>query len=465
MGIRFRRRLTLFPGVRLNFSKSGISATFGFPGASVNIGKQGAFLNTGIPSTGIYARTRINDSFSKADDSFPKNGQFINKEYQNNVEYFQPKLEGEIKSVSNDNVTSEGLKGLKETFLAALQEEILIKIELKAAHENLYNAQKRFNRFKIIPFAKYIFKKCFIARENDLKEKNDIILELKEQLSLCKVDLKYELDDIYKSIYDELKTSFDNLLKCEYVWDLVAQQDVDKHTTRSAAHYSFVRKNVAIGYKNISFINSKYDAFYFQNANGADLFIYPGFIVLYTSKEDFGLIDFKDLNIDYIYQKFIEEENIPSDSQVVGKTWSKVNKDGSKDLRFKNNYELSILAYGKLHFNSESGLNELYMFSNTEASKVFSDIYLQYKSELFGHSNTNKRQETKASSEKVNWALEVLDVPKGATAAQIKTAYYDLIKKYHPDKVDNLAEDFKILAETKTKELNEAYKILLSSES
>ena len=456
MGVRFRRRLTLFPGVTLNFSKSGISTTFGVPGASVNVGKDGVFFNAGIPGTGIYTRTKVGDPFSKNDQSQDDNSKSKN-------EYFQPLSEGEIKSASNDSITSEGLKGLKETFFAALQEENTLKAELKSANEYAFKAQKRFNRFKLIPFAKHIFKNGFNSRKNDLTEKNDIVAELKEQLALCKVELNLELNDDYKSIYSDFKSAFENLLKCEFIWDLVTQLNVDRYSTRSAAYQSVERKKVKFGYKNISFINAKYDAFFLQNANGADLFIYPGFVVLYTNKEDFGLIDFKELNIDYLYQRFIEEEKIPSDSQIIDRTWAKVNKDGSRDLRFKNNYQIPVLAYAKLHLNSVRGLNELYMFSNSESPRSFSDIYSRYKSTLLGHSKTNQKQVTKSSSDKINWALKILGLTTNATPEQIKSSYYDLIKKYHPDKVDGLAEDFRNLAETKSKELNEAYKILLST--
>jgi DnaJ-class molecular chaperone len=34
--------------------------------------------------------------------------------------------------------------------------------------------------------------------------------------------------------------------------------------------------------------------------------------------------------------------------------------------------------------------------------------------------------------------------------------------QYHPDKVNNLADDFKELADKKTKEINEKYEILLA---
>jgi len=57
--MRFRRRAKLFPGVYLNFRKTGISTTLGVPGASINFSKQGTHLNTSIPGTGIYDRQKI----------------------------------------------------------------------------------------------------------------------------------------------------------------------------------------------------------------------------------------------------------------------------------------------------------------------------------------------------------------------------------------------------------------------
>jgi len=55
---------------------------------------------------------------------------------------------------------------------------------------------------------------------------------------------------------------------------------------------------------------------------------------------------------------------------------------------------------------------------------------------------------------------EVLGVGRNATKEEIRDAYRELIKKYHPDKFrDN--PDMKALAEEKIKEVNEAYKYLL----
>ncbi|MEZ0535927.1 DnaJ domain-containing protein [Caldicellulosiruptoraceae bacterium PP1] len=55
---------------------------------------------------------------------------------------------------------------------------------------------------------------------------------------------------------------------------------------------------------------------------------------------------------------------------------------------------------------------------------------------------------------------EVLGLQKGATKEEIKKAYLEMVKKYHPDKYkDNPLKD---LAEEKLKEINEAYNILMN---
>jgi hypothetical protein len=64
MALRFRRSIKLAPGLKLNFSKSGMSVTAGRRGASINYGARGTYLNTGIPGTGLYSRERIGSSSS-----------------------------------------------------------------------------------------------------------------------------------------------------------------------------------------------------------------------------------------------------------------------------------------------------------------------------------------------------------------------------------------------------------------
>jgi Protein of unknown function (DUF4236) len=51
---RFYRRMSIFPGLSLNVSKSGPSLTFGMRGAHMTVGPRGVRKTVGIPGTGFY---------------------------------------------------------------------------------------------------------------------------------------------------------------------------------------------------------------------------------------------------------------------------------------------------------------------------------------------------------------------------------------------------------------------------
>lgn len=53
MGFRFRKNITLIPGVRLNISKSGMSISFGGKGLTFNLGRKGARGTVGLPGSGM----------------------------------------------------------------------------------------------------------------------------------------------------------------------------------------------------------------------------------------------------------------------------------------------------------------------------------------------------------------------------------------------------------------------------
>ena len=59
-----------------------------------------------------------------------------------------------------------------------------------------------------------------------------------------------------------------------------------------------------------------------------------------------------------------------------------------------------------------------------------------------------------------NDPYEVLGVDRKASLDEIKKAYKHLAAKYHPDKVTHLGEEFRVLAEQRFKEIQEAYQEL-----
>lgn len=65
MGIRFRKSIKIAPGIRINLSKSGVSATLGRKGASLGVGKGGVFANLGIPGSGVFYRKKLGTPWGK----------------------------------------------------------------------------------------------------------------------------------------------------------------------------------------------------------------------------------------------------------------------------------------------------------------------------------------------------------------------------------------------------------------
>jgi hypothetical protein len=59
MGFRFSRRVSILPGLKVNFSGSGLSLSAEVRGAHIDIGPRGAYTSLGIPGTGLSYRQRI----------------------------------------------------------------------------------------------------------------------------------------------------------------------------------------------------------------------------------------------------------------------------------------------------------------------------------------------------------------------------------------------------------------------
>lgn len=57
MSFRFQKRIKLFPGVRINFSKSGVSTSLGVRGARMTFGRGKTRTTIGIPGTGLSHTT------------------------------------------------------------------------------------------------------------------------------------------------------------------------------------------------------------------------------------------------------------------------------------------------------------------------------------------------------------------------------------------------------------------------
>lgn len=371
--MKFRKRVKVFPGFSLNFSKSGISSTIGVPGASINFSKKGTYLNSGIPGTGFYDRQKIGgtsnnvNAFTTPQSTFEKE-RIIPQEI----------LIGEIKSGETKDLTSTNLVELKETLLEVYGDRVELRKEIEETNKKLKNAKTIHvvSCLFIIGFVVKSFKEKIIEHEDYLKD-------IQNQLLNSFVDIDINFDKEFENKYNQTVDSYKSLLTSKVIWDITSSHQQDMKLTRSAASSVITRQAVNFKFNNIDIIKSSYAAFHFENKNGGDLYIYPAFVIIVNNKREFALIDIKDFETGFSQQQFIEQEKIPSDTKIIDKTWLKVNKNGTPDKRFAGNYEIPIVSYGEINITSKSGLNETYAFSNYEKSQEFVKIFNEYKLSLY----------------------------------------------------------------------------------
>src|SRR5208283_2821566 len=71
MSWRLRKVFKMFPGVKLNVTRNGLSATFGAAPFSINAGPKGVYSNIQIPGTGIWDRQRLHGPLSPSAGARP----------------------------------------------------------------------------------------------------------------------------------------------------------------------------------------------------------------------------------------------------------------------------------------------------------------------------------------------------------------------------------------------------------
>ena len=92
------------------------------------------------------------------------------------------------------------------------------------------------------------------------------------------------------------------------------------------------------------------------------LHFFPDRVLVYDPN-GVGAVGYQELRIDVSETRFIENDSVPRDAEVVDRTWKYVNKSGGPDNRFKDNKELPVCRYEEITLSSQSGLNEVLQLS------------------------------------------------------------------------------------------------------
>ncbi|WP_271879723.1 DUF4236 domain-containing protein [Phaeobacter italicus] len=394
MTLRFRQTFTLFPGVRINIGKRGISTSIGGPGASVNIGRQGVRATVGAPGTGSSYSTLLvpvgKTPRAPAPQPDPEPESFTHPPVGNpaagnnpaSAKVYMPQAGmNEIASASVEVLTSSSLIPLRDLIAKAREQQSQVKSDLKEACDEEAKQQGELNRRETSLF-RWFYKKRIAELEAALPVTRAEVERLANWDDNTKIAVTFEAGDAAQRAYSSMVRAFDSLKLSSKKWDVTADRSTNQFVERSLANRTIDRHPVIFEFSSTDLIQFSGRAMRFENINGDDILIYPGVAVIPRADGVFALIDIRELKIGIEGVRFHETEVVPSDAEVVGHTWAKTNKDGSPDRRFKENYQIPICLYGQIALRSQSGVTEEYLVSNAQSAHAFVETTQVYQKAL-----------------------------------------------------------------------------------
>lgn len=377
MGWRFRKSFSPIPGVRLTLSPNGVTTSVGAGPFRITHGKRGTAATFNAFGTGLSYRQQLNPAPPQDNrQNFlvdPENSTYPH------IQDVQPtsSMIG-IESAGSGTLTTPGLTEFQRILQQARTESQKIKLDLE--HSRSFEKSLR---IKAINWQngwvkKHIFKKKFAEILAGHEEAKDRTAELEEQEALTRVQTEIDLPDKVKHAFSRMSDEFAAVTQSHKIWDTTSERSTNKVIERTSASRVITREVVRFKLSSCELIDSSWRVPHLENANGGDLYLYPGFVLYFVSKDAFALLEIKDLDMSFYNTSFQEEESIPGDSAQISKTWAKVNKDGSPDRRFSNNYEIPVMQYFLLQLKSKTGLREEYMISNAEAAWRFARAWVLF---------------------------------------------------------------------------------------
>jgi hypothetical protein len=287
----------------------------------------------------------------------------------------------EIKSAEVSVLTSPGLGELKRLINEAGVKRRELSGQVEIEQEQLDRAHRRLR-----------FARSFIVRLFTRKSVPGLIVALdgaRERLEDttaerdgCYIEVDFGFDDTTLNSYAALVRAFEALSSCQRIWDITTTKAIDRVRERTAASTALSRTSVRFDFASPEIVKVSQQVMRMGNVSGKQLYWCPGFLMMRDSGADFALIEYKEVQSELAPSHFVEEETVPTDAEVVGQTWKKANKDGSPDRRFKDNYSIPIVLYGALSFESGTGLQEVYQFSDFKKTRTFSDALSNHRKAL-----------------------------------------------------------------------------------
>lgn len=349
MGLSFAKSVK-FGAVRFNFSGGGIGVSVGVPGLRIGTGPRGAYIGGGMG--GFRYRKSLGTSSSAS--RVPAQHRFT-----------QPGTPGQSATPSTD-----------PNVVATVEHETKNVLELTDASGDdlLRSMNEQRSKTSLWPFvATGLALLLYILKSNGENWNAAVVPTLfivfaaftlwvrwRDNLGKLTV-LFFEPDTETSTLFETLSSAVQDASRTRKLRSVAntAQYSDTKYSAGATQGLKLVNASFSLGQAPGIVANIEVPIL---TASKTTLAFYPDRVLAFQGNS-VGAISYKDLQAISAPSRFIENESLPSDATVVDHTWQFVNKKGGPDKRFKNNRQLPVCQYNKLHLSTPSGIDIRFMGS------------------------------------------------------------------------------------------------------
>jgi len=350
MGFFYRKRVNFGP-FALNFSTKGVGVSTGVTGVRLSTGPNGTFVHLG--RHGFYYRKKIGgfSEHTKSQDSFD-----ISSESEDDVDRIESADIKKFQKSSSDKL----LKEINEKNALVRYSSVSLIISIVVFVSALMTHAPAWLNIVIITLSivsySFFFKK-------DVERKTVTVI--------------YKLEDDIKPAFAKVNKGFQDFEKVDSLWRVETQQSTNDWKRNSGASNLVNRKSFEVLKELPSFFDSNITPYGFSIDN-KQYYFFPDRILVYQGK-DVGMTHYSELKIDTSITRFIEDDSVPKDAEIVGHNWRYINKDGGPDRRFNNNYQIPVVLYSEIDLKSRSGINLKFQASDKHAGEKFASAFEEIK--------------------------------------------------------------------------------------
>lgn len=337
MGLRYRKSIKLGGGFRINISKSGIGYSWGVPGYRITKTASGKTRTTvSIPGTGI----------SYVSETSKKNRNKSNK--KDTIQYT------DITAIQSGNI-----KDLQPAEFKDLISKIQLILNLNETFTVLF----------------WVFLVLYIGYSTILSGTLLLITAgIKFLLRFCaSINLDYNFyDNSPQCIEAQNNTESWKILKnSKQIWYIKHIGKTSSSRNSGGADSAYDREPTQITFRPPYYLRSNIELPVIKMKKEKEMLIILPDCILLIRRNKVGAVKYEDAKIDIYAIGEIAKNSPASDCKFSKNVWLYTNKDGSPDMRHKDNKQLPVYEIGRIDISSPNGLDIRLAISNTDVLEEF----------------------------------------------------------------------------------------------